>query len=148
MQSGVPCCRGPFVEHEKQLIDNAIKRYQKVCRTSKTNILFLAVTFVQEHNLDDNQLDDLIHPDAPCYRPLDPGTSPLRSTGILATRTTQWSWMTLSSGKIGLVLLVYASPDVDGLHESPCDSAPMYVTRSPVSSCPAPCAQYPVPCTL
>jgi hypothetical protein len=56
--------------------------------------------------------------------------------------------MTLSNGKIGLVLLVYASPDVDGLHESPCDSAPMYVTRSPVSSCPAPCAQYPVPCTL
>ena len=83
-----------------------------------------------------------------CYRPLDPGTSPLRSTGISAARTTQWSWMTPSSGKIGLVLLVYASPDVDGLHESPCDSAPMYVTRSPVSSCPAPCAQYPVPCTL
>jgi hypothetical protein len=84
----------------------------------------------------------------PCYRPLDPGTSPLRSTGISAARTTQWSWMTPSSGKIGLVLLVYASPDVDGLHESPCDSAPMYVTRSPVSSCPTPCAQYPVPCTL
>jgi hypothetical protein len=45
--------------------------------------------------------------------------------------------MTPNSGKIGLVILVYASPDVDGLHESPCDSAPMYVTRSPVSSCPA-----------
>jgi hypothetical protein len=83
-----------------------------------------------------------------CYRPLSPGTSPLRSTGISATRTTQWSWMTPSNGKIGLVLLVYASSDVDGLHESPCDSAPMYVTRSPVSSCPVPCAQYPVPCTL
>jgi hypothetical protein len=24
-----------------------------------------SLTFVQEHNLDDNQLDDLIHPDAP-----------------------------------------------------------------------------------
>jgi hypothetical protein len=82
-----------------------------------------------------------------CYRPLDPGTSPPRSTGISAARTTRWSWMTLSNGKIGLALLVYASPDVDGLHESPCDSAPMYVTRSPVSSCSVPCAQYPVPCT-
>ena len=30
MQLGVPCRRGPFVEHEKQLIDEAIKRYQKV----------------------------------------------------------------------------------------------------------------------
>jgi hypothetical protein len=68
--------------------------------------------------------------------------------GILAARMTRWSWMTPSSGKIGLVLLVYASPDVDGLHESPCDSAPMYVTRRPVSSCSVPCAQYPVPCTL
>jgi hypothetical protein len=56
--------------------------------------------------------------------------------------------MTPSSGKFGLVLLVYASPDVDGLHESPGDSAPMYVTRSPVSSCSVPCAQYPVPRTL
>jgi hypothetical protein len=83
-----------------------------------------------------------------CYRPLDPGTFPPRSTGISAMRTTRWSWMTRSSGKIGLVLFVYASPDVDGLHESPCDSAPMYVTRSPVSSCPVPCAPYPVPCTL
>jgi hypothetical protein len=83
-----------------------------------------------------------------CYRPLDPGTSPLRSTGISAARMTRWSWTTPSSGKIGLVLLVYASPDVDGLHESPCDSAPMYVTRSPVSSCSVPCAQYSVPCTL
>jgi hypothetical protein len=83
-----------------------------------------------------------------CYRPLGPGTSPLRSTGISAARMTRWSWMTPSSGKIGLVLLVYASPDVDGLHESPRDSAPMYVTRSPVSSCSAPCAQYSVPCTL
>jgi hypothetical protein len=82
-----------------------------------------------------------------CYRPLDPGTSPPRLTGISAARTTRWSWMTLSNGKIGLALLVYASPDVDGLHESPCDSAPMYVTRSPVSSCSVPCAQYPVPCT-
>jgi hypothetical protein len=86
--------------------------------------------------------------DALCYRPLGPGTSLLRSTGISAARMTRWSWMTPSSGKIGLVLLVYASPDVDGLHESPCDSAPMYVTRSPVSSCPVPCAQYSVPCTL
>jgi hypothetical protein len=83
-----------------------------------------------------------------CYRPLDPGTSPPRSTGISVMRTTRWSWMTRSSGKIGLVLFVYASPDVDGLHESPCDSALMYVTRSPVSSCSVPCAPYPVPCTL
>jgi hypothetical protein len=83
-----------------------------------------------------------------CYRPLDPGTSPPRSTGISVIRTTRWSWMTRNSGKIGLVLFVYASPDVDGLHESPCDSALMYVTRSPVSSCPVPCAPYPVPCTL
>jgi hypothetical protein len=50
---------------------------------------------------------------------------------------TRWSWMTLSNGKIGLVLLVYASPDVDGLHESPRDSAPMYVTRSPVVTVPS-----------
>jgi hypothetical protein len=83
-----------------------------------------------------------------CYRPLDPGTSPRRSTGISAARTTPWSWMTPSNGKIELVVLVYASPDVDGLHESPGDSAPMYVTRSPVSSCPAPCAPVLLPCTL
>jgi hypothetical protein len=56
--------------------------------------------------------------------------------------------MTQSNGKIGLAVLVYASLDVDGLHESPGDSAPMYVTCSPVSSCPVPYAQYPVPCIL
>ena len=38
-QSGVPCRKGPFVEHEKQMIDDAIRRYQKVCRSSKTDIL-------------------------------------------------------------------------------------------------------------
>jgi hypothetical protein len=84
-----------------------------------------------------------------CYRPLDPGTSPRRSTGISAARTIQWSWMTQSNGKIGLVLFVYASPDVDGLHESPCDSAPMYVTRSPYPHvpCPLPSTLCPVPCS-
>jgi hypothetical protein len=48
--------------------------------------------------------------------------------------------MTPSNGKIGLVLLVYASPDVDGLHESPCDSAPMYVFAAPYRRVPIPCA--------
>jgi hypothetical protein len=42
---------------------------------------------------------------AVCYRPLDPGTSPPRSTGTSAARTTQWSWMTPSSGKTGSVYI-------------------------------------------
>ena len=67
MQSGVPCRKGPFVEHEKQMIDDAIQRYQKVCRSSKTDIIILgcSLTFLQEHNLDDIQLNDLIHPEYP-----------------------------------------------------------------------------------
>jgi hypothetical protein len=52
--------------------------------------------------------------------------------------------MTTSNGKIGLVLLVYASPDVDGLHESPCDSAPMYVFAAPYRRTPVPCALPPL----
>jgi hypothetical protein len=39
--------------------------------------------------------------------------------------------MTPGNAKIGLVLLVYASPDVDGLYESPCDSAPYVRVSQP-----------------
>jgi hypothetical protein len=35
-----------------------------------------------------------------CYHPLDPGTSPPRSTAISVMQTTQWSWMTQSSGRV------------------------------------------------
>jgi hypothetical protein len=61
MQSGVACRGGPFKEEEIKMIRHAIQEYQKVCYLTEIHMFSHSVILIQEHNLDDGQLDDLMY---------------------------------------------------------------------------------------
>jgi hypothetical protein len=59
--SGIPCRKGPFTKEEVGKIQAALDMYQKVRHS--VNRIYCIHTFigVKENNLDDEELDDLVH---------------------------------------------------------------------------------------
>jgi hypothetical protein len=63
--SDVPCKKGSFTKQEVGKIQAAIEMYQKVRIPSRLVCFSHAPTTIQENDLDDEQLDDLIHSTKP-----------------------------------------------------------------------------------